>query len=114
MLNHERQPNTRPFDKAEPVRTGLDSVDKELITAMMPDGRVIEGVLCTSSAQPGYFWVEHNGRRKTGGRSDRETTSTTRYAGDSVDVDHRDYMVAMARIILREMVLSDVGTTPIE
>jgi hypothetical protein len=30
-----------------------------------------------------------------------------------VDVDHRDYMVVMARIIHREMVLSDVGTTPI-
>jgi hypothetical protein len=62
----------------------------------LPDGRVVEGLLCTSSSRPGFFWVEYNGRRKTDGSSCGEPTWTEEPEGDPVRADQRGFTLAMA------------------
>lgn len=86
----------------------------EPITITLADGTTATGMLRMSSARPGYFWVEYNGRRKTDAWSYREPTLTRRADGDLVPASQRDYMVVIARVLLREMTESDVGTTPVE
>jgi hypothetical protein len=57
-------------------------------------------------------------RSRSGGRLDHHaslnTPWTQRLDGDLVRVSQRSYMVAIARILLREMTESDIGTTPVE
>jgi len=96
------------------VQIDREIVEKEPVTVSLPDGSPVTGLLCTSSSRPGYFWVEYNGRRKTDARSYREPTWTKGPDGDPVRADQSVYMRSIARIILREMTESDVGTTPIE
>jgi hypothetical protein len=59
----------------------------------------VTGLVRVSSTKQGLqFWVEYNGRRKT----------DARYYQD------RDSMMSIARILLREMTQSDIGTNPIK
>jgi hypothetical protein len=59
----------------------------------------VTGLVCVSSTKQGLqFWVEYKGRRKT----------DARYYED------RDSIMSIARILLREMTQSDIGTNPIK
>jgi hypothetical protein len=94
-------------------------IDREIITTepistTLRDGSTVTGMLCTTTARPGYFWVEYNGRRKTDARCYREPTWTEGPDRVPVRRSNYGYMTSIARTLLREMTESDIGTTPVE